>query len=465
MFPVDHVRPRSLFAICALAVVGCSGGVVPLAPPPFDAADHEPEVLAVFSARQDAVLAAPEDARERVKLGLAFEAYGMLEQAEQSFAQAMQLAPADARATYHAARMAAALGDPATALTRIDRVLAAADDYVPAHLHRGGWLLETGQAAAAAAAFESAGALSPDLLAADLGLARAFLQQDRPADAAALLATTRSRHPADPYVTHLLATALRRAGRGEQADRLPWTGVPLPEPFDDPWAEEANAYRVGFAADLKWANALLAAGRFDEAIAILERLRDRHPRDVSVLSNLGAAYLDSGRVDEGREALGAALEVEPDHFSTHLNLSALEERSGDLPAALEHADAAIRGNPYLAAAHEKRGLLLARARRFDEARRALETAVELDAERATSWMALGLVHGQQRRWAAAATALEEAARRSPGDVRAWIGLCRAALESGDRDRARAAERRATSLRPDHPALPDLRRRIADGGDS
>ncbi len=148
--------------------------------------------------------------------------------------------------------------------------------------------------------------------------------------------------------------------------------MPLPEPFDDPWAEEANAYRVGFAADLKWANAPLAAGRFDEAIAILERLRDRHPRDVSVPSNLGAAYLDSGRVDEGREALGAALEVEPDHFSTHLNLSALEERSGDLPAALEHADAAIRGNPYLAAAHEKRGLLLARCRRFDEARRALE---------------------------------------------------------------------------------------------
>ena len=364
-------------ATALLLACGAPSSVDP--PPSFDVSLVDPRVADLLREMAADVVADPSNPELRGDLGLALEANAMRSAAIEAYHQAALRAPGDPRWPYHAASVRAVQGDFAGALEELGRATALDGSYAPAHRLEGQWLFELGRLDEAERSFRRAVETDANDAGARAGLARVYLQTERQAQAEPLLQQLIGRTPFDAYVRSLLAAVYRQSGRIELArTEVARLGRPVQPSWPDPWRDDLDEYRVGYAADFKRAMRLLGRRRFEEAIPILESLRDQQPREVTVLSNLGAAYLDAGRVDNGMRTLQQALTLAPDHFSVHLNLSRAFEMQGDPTTALGHVDRALTANPYLSAAHVRRGILLAGLKRFDEAAAAIEEAARLN---------------------------------------------------------------------------------------
>jgi len=158
-------------------------------------------------------------------------------------------------------------------------------------------------------------------------------------------------------------------------------------------------------------DAMLAAGRPDEAILHFRRALEIDPSLVDVRTQLATLLQKQGdgarATEELRTALadrddnpavrfnlavaleregdpaGAqqlyeeALALDPGYEMARLNLGILRARAGDLPGAIVHFEAAVRSNPTSARAWNNLGLALTAAGRADEAVPVLERAVVL----------------------------------------------------------------------------------------
>lgn len=69
---------------------------------------------------------------------------------------------------------------------------------------------------------------------------------------------------------------------------------------------------------------------FDEAIEILGRAADAHPKPEGVAYLLGVAHLKAGRSEEAATAFATALEDDPDDWASSYQLAVLYRRSGRL---------------------------------------------------------------------------------------------------------------------------------------
>jgi tetratricopeptide (TPR) repeat protein len=468
MIPPKRIvlRAALLGALCLGQACSGGGGVGP--PPRVEADRLDPEIAAMFEQRVDAVLQAPHDPEARARLGMAYEANAILGAAESAYEQAAALAPENARWPYHVAHVRAEQGDLAGALRELDRVEELDSGHVATYWRRGDWLLELGRLDEAEESYRHAVELDGAAVAPRVGMARVYMQRGQDSYAVQVLQGLLGTMPDHPYLHQLLGTAYRQLGRMEDArHELALAANPRRPRWPDPWIDEIDRDKVGFAADFQRALALLGARRHAEAIPILERLRTEEPDNVVLLSNLGAAYVDAGRTAEGLTTLQAALQIQPDYFSTHLNLSSAYERSGDLERALEHAELAIRANPKLGAAYVKQGLLLARLERWEEALDALDAARRYDARTTASLVLSGRIRSRLGRWQAAAEDYAAAVEQAPNDLAAWLGYALAAAEAGDAGAAQqalaAAERLAAGFATPPPELAAVRARLAELG--
>jgi tetratricopeptide (TPR) repeat protein len=80
--------------------------------------------------------------------------------------------------------------------------------------------------------------------------------------------------------------------------------------------------------------ALAAAGRYGEAVALLEQEAQRRP-DAALFGNLGYAYFLEGRFEEAQAALERACLLEPSSAVAWERLAALLEAAGETGRALE----------------------------------------------------------------------------------------------------------------------------------
>jgi tetratricopeptide (TPR) repeat protein len=453
------VATRLATAALVFCVAGCAPQVVVDPPPQPDYSLLDPDVATLLKNKVAEIEERPRDAELRGQLGLACDLFMILPSARTAFEQATVLDPDDARWWYHLARMRAELGDVEAALDDVDQSIRLHPGYAPAFWRRGYWLLDLGRQDEAETAFRLAVHRDPAALAARVGLARVHLEREQGDEAVRILTELLPYQPENGYLHHLLMTAYRQQGQMELVEEMMGRAESTPPVWPDAWRDERLRYEVGYAADLKKAERLLGQSRFEEAITLLEELRTQRPDDVTLLNNLGAAYIDTGRVDDGIQTLLAALRHDPGHFGSHLNLSRAYELKRLPHQALDHADKAITANPYLAQAHERRGIVLARLKRYREALESLEAARRFDARRSTSLIWSGLVHVELGEWQAAIENLQTAAELVPGSFVVHITLAHARAESGDLSGASTALDRAAQLRPDDPRIEEVRQRI------
>ena len=187
----------------------------------------------------------------------------------------------------YATRSAVRLPDWKDSLTLYRRTLEASPDAASLHNNLGVVLLERGDAAAAADAFERAVALQRGFADAWGGLATARERQGRLEDAERALLRRTALPPDDAHSYANLGTVQSRLGRRDAAI----------EAF-----RRASALDPGSAAaQLNLGVALAGAGRAEEALPHLRACLERDPSQQKARVALAVCLAGLGRLDEARE--------------------------------------------------------------------------------------------------------------------------------------------------------------------
>ena len=100
-------------------------------------------------------------------------------------------------------------------------------------------------------------------------------------------------------------------------------------------AEQAEARRLSWKADLKGKQAEMPKVDYSERIARFKEVIELDPEDVLGYFSLGNAYLESGQKREAMETFEKAVEVDPKHSSSYLGLAKSLEALGDKKRAQE----------------------------------------------------------------------------------------------------------------------------------
>jgi Flp pilus assembly protein TadD len=125
---------------------------------------------------------------------------------------------------------------------------------------------------------------------------------------------------------------------------------------------------------------LLAAGKVDEAVAVLGKAHSLAPRDADVLGDYGYALLVARRCEQAAEVLSRARAAKPRSAPTLTHLGDAQACLGEADEAVASYEAALRLEPDNGRALFHLGLMRARRGELDAARQALEKAKVLDPE-------------------------------------------------------------------------------------
>jgi arylsulfatase A-like enzyme len=142
------------------------------------------------------------------------------------------------------------------------------------------------------------------------------------------------------------------SARGSGADPKDMVDVALliaraAGPFRD-HAAAAAAYRPIVMRDpanplvnLRLADALLRAGRAEEAVPYYRKVIAGQPRTADAYVGLASAHAERGRLDEARQVLLEALAVDPASGQVHYNLAEVARVKGDVETARREYTAAL----------------------------------------------------------------------------------------------------------------------------
>ena len=198
---------------------------------------------------------------------------------------------------------------------------------------------------------------------------------------------------------------------------------------------------------LNYSRALRSMSEYAQAVAILQRLSIKFPRDVEVLAAYGKALADAGRPREAEEVLEHAHTPERPNWSVLSAQGSVADQLGDHEQAQAYYAAALKIAPAQPHVLSNLGLSYALSKKLPEAETALrKAAAEPDADRPVR-QNLALVLALEGKFASA----EEVARRDldPKDASANV----AAIRQMMRSRIRGNRfRRSTPIR----ALPPRR---------
>jgi len=233
-----------------------------------------------------------------------------------------------------------------------------------------------------------------------------------------------------------MGDALLQAGRAQEALAL---------------CDRALVLRPGDLASLNnRGNALLALKRHSEALECFDSVRELVPGNLDVISNRAGALLALGRFDEvERECIGV-LDAQPGHVMARLNLGRALGMQGRAAEAVQQYDQALAQRPGEFDAWCERAMLLRELQRYHEAAESQRRAVALRPDTAGAWNDLAATLLFLDDHAGALASCQRALSLDPSLAGAWSnrGLTLEFLER--HEEAIPAYERALALDPDTP---------------
>ena len=448
----------SAFAIALLLVLtACTESAEMPEPVAVDLEGAEADLARFVSKRMGDARAQPSSGLMRGRLAMALDANGFEPEAAQTYLQADTLDRTDFRWPYFHAHVLAGQGDVEAAVRRVHHALTL-ENYAAARLWLGTWLLDAGNLSESEQAFLQVREQTPAgplYDAAVTGLARVRMRQDQPEAALELLQpiVRASEHPCS-----LLVRAARAAG---QQTTVAATGEAAAMDWPDAKREELQAFVRGFGGRLIHAEALIESGETDEAIEMLEAMRDERPEDRSVLNNLAVALLTSGRTDAAKLILEEALPQHDDFHLLHFNLAGVYQARGEADRAIAHFDRAIALQPGLLAAHERKVALLMERQQFEPALQAIRAAEDQGRVHPDMLFYAGVIEGTRGNWASAEARFAGALALDAEHMRAQLFLARTLSEAGRYEDANAALEAAREMGVSEEQLRIARDRISE----
>lgn len=380
----------------------------------------------------------PRSAQSRGNLGMAYDVNEFTDAAITSYAQAEALDTSEFAWPYFHALAVGQGGDLDAGVPIMERALAIDGDYVPALLHYGGWLLDLGRPEEAAAIYEQARELNAGA-AAIAGIAQAYLRTSRAEEAVAMLVPLARRFE-HPHVYRLLGRAFNALGRTEDS-RIALARGKNTQPLEwrDPIQTRKRDYIVGLGVRLVLAEKFIGDGSYEDAVGILEPLRERYPDDKPLLSNLAMAYARTDRIDDALSVLTHALDLYPDYYAIHNVMANVYLVKEDEERAQQHLETSIELNPTQAWPFERIATLAMGGGDWDAAITAIDAALryEMKAPERLLYQA-GLIEGSRERWDEAIARFDRATSYDASYTMAYIYLGRCLAEAGRFEQAEEA---------------------------
>lgn len=208
-------------------------------------------------------------------------------------------------------------------------------------------------------------------------------------------------------------------------------------------AQAAAPWNLGVVGE--YGEALVSAGRFDDATQVRDRLAKAAPQFFWTHYLSALLFNRAGRLDEAHAAALSVLKVSPDHAASALIAASAELRSDDVRVAYERLLPLVRRNPQSLPAVR----LLAQAQlRMGQIQPALET-VERGLRLAPGDAELLLMRGRidtaAGRPKEAVSSYEKAAATRPDEPDVLLALARARAAAGNRNGARQLLERLPDL--------------------
>jgi tetratricopeptide (TPR) repeat protein len=313
-----------------------------------------------------------------VDLALAMAVNGLWAEARDQFGEATALLPEDPLPAMYAAVALVETGHLDEAASELESVVKHFPRHAPSWHRLGLVRLSMGDGAGAAQAMGVVTRLAPGEWRGWAGLGEAALREERWDKAVEYLERAVTLDPYARSARHLLAQAYRGLGREALADREAAAGAGSTlGPMEDGWSKRALGHMRLLPDLYEQADALIAAGRVSEAVALMEEARRHHPAEVGVLVRLARAWRAGGRAEEAWRQLSEAWKARPEEVRLVMAASEAAAEVGRVEEALALALEGVDRAPRLAEAY----VVLANARvaagEDEAAMQALDTALEL----------------------------------------------------------------------------------------
>ncbi|SMC22358.1 Tetratricopeptide repeat-containing protein [Andreprevotia lacus DSM 23236] len=189
------------------------------------------------------------------------------------------------------------------------------------------------------------------------------------------------------------------------------------------------------------------AGRFGEAVALLQRAVKKAPKDPVLHADLGLTFARMADWPAARTALLRAVELAPGNVSARVNLANVLRQHGDDDGARLQLEAALKREPQHALARFNLGNLHKDRQGWAAAEAQYLAALRARPDHHDARHALGNVLKEQNRIGEAIEALRHTVQQAPRP-RAWHDLGNAYGAANQYDDARAAYQQALQLQPD-----------------
>jgi tetratricopeptide (TPR) repeat protein len=351
---------------------------------------------------------------------------GRLEEAEALMRGVLSLAPRDHAALHMLGLIAYQKGDRPGAIDRYRQAIAINGRVAAYHGNLGNAYLETDRPAEAARCFRRVLALEPGAALAHFGLGLALIGQKTYGSAAKELeaaAKTRPNH-AD---THLnLGIALTELRRTDEAIAH---------------CRRAVALNPGYAGNhLNLGIALRIKGEMPSAFTSISRAIELDPTLPEAQYQLGITLRVLGRTAEAIGALRRALALRPDMAEAIGQIGWVLYDQGLLDEAIGWYERALAINPRSAALHHGIGWVLLFQGHLEEARAAFAKALELDPGNSENYVAIGRIYESQGRFEEAIAWQEKAIARQPDNAEAHYNLAMMRSSAHRKSRTRELER-------------------------
>jgi len=343
-------------AVGMLVAGGCDAPRPAPAVPVFQ--EPEPMDPDVARAIDDAVAAAranPASAGAFGRLGRIYHANEFYDLGARCYAIAARLDPATPDWPYYLGVLAAERGRGDEAEARFREVTRLTPGYAPAWARLGDLLLVRGEREEASAAFDRYLALEPGGPWGLVGLGKIARHSGRLDEAAELLERALDVEPEHRQAAYLLGVTYRDLGRPQDADalfaRFAETHTSFAPP--DPWIERMEQEATGAFGLMRKANALLRAGRHEEAEALYWEILSRRPDEYTAVVNLGQVCLVQRRFDQARALWERAVELRPVEPHGHYGLALTLLATSRFQAAETELNEVLRLDPAHAGARQQ----------------------------------------------------------------------------------------------------------------
>jgi protein O-mannosyl-transferase len=178
-------------------------------------------------------------------------------------------------------------------------------------------------------------------------------------------------------------------------------------------------------------NALVAQGRFGEAMAQFQRALKIDPNDADAVYNLGNSLAQQGNFEAAGEQLQHALQINPGNAMAAYDLGNVRARQGRFEEAMAQFERALKIDPGLTKAHYNMGSLLTQQGQLNKAIAHFRQVMHLAPEDPRPPYHLGQIFARQGKVEEAIRHYRLALRVDPANVKARYYLAVALAEQGD----------------------------------